>query len=589
MNIYQMRINIMTQIPNNKRIELTSKILVHGNKNILSNYPFFTDNKLFPKQILVKMKYDDIVYFFFNKKYFTSILNNVYIVKKTIKKTVRKNETYQIPNVTNINNNTRRKKEKIVLELSPVQIKFQNFTLMLQLLFPTTFPLANNVETSLSYLFINEMDKIPFQPKNDTDPNQISTLFPSNENKYIEFLPIRLDQNFSYLNLNQNIYTIAHVIWINDVMNHPIYKEVLIKYNIYEKWRLDYETKIDQIDKDKQLDIVRYIAKLIYRKRLKFEMIKRSVDRSSRNYDDFIIFKNIFDENIKILQNINFNNTSVEENNTIVNALMEITKLYYTMSEYRNYVELFSNFNDISKKVRDYEIYKDINESILYLNFEYLNESEDKTNKYKVDEIRNQINKNFQEFNNFVKIIQSMKNRKIDNSYWKNIVSKITNGESEHGFKELWDEINNCYSISEIIEEDKDVKLKKIEVDEKQKRVDELKNRKKNIKSGGKKSNKCKNNNDVLNVGFDIISNENIKKEKEENKELDTAIKLIDMYLQMDIIEGKVDAKNMKLLNCPYNDSFLGNMYTNLLYDANEEWNIKKKNIFYNAKDVIRI
>jgi hypothetical protein len=43
----------------------------------------------------------------------------------------------------------------------------------------------------------------------------------------------------------------------------------------------------------------------------------------------------------------------------------------------------------------------------------------------------------------------------------------------------------------------------------------------------------------------------------------------------------------MNLLNCPYNDSFLGNMYENLLYDANEEWNIKKKNIFYNAKDLL--
>jgi hypothetical protein len=375
-------------------------------------------------------------------------------------------------------------------------------------------------------------------------------------------------------------------------MNHPIYKEVLIKYNIYEKWRLEYETQIEQMDKDKQSSIVRYLAKLIERKRLKFELIKRSVDKNSRNYDDFIIFKNIFDENIKILQSISFNNTTIEENNTIMNALMEITKLYYTMTEYRNYAELFSNFNDIGKKVRDYEIYKDINESILYLNFEYLNESEDKTKEYKVNEIRNQIDKNFKEFNNFVRIIKSMKTRKIDNSYWKNIVNKITSGESDHGFKGLWNEINNCYSISAVVEEDNELKLKKIEVDEKQKRVDDLKNRKKNMKTGGKKSNKCKNNNDVLNVGFDIISKENIKKEKTEpeaeKKEMDNKdIEIIDMYLQMDMIEGKIDKKNMNLLNCPYNDSFLGNMYNNLLYDANEEWNIKKKNIFYNAKDLL--
>lgn len=593
MNIYQMRINILTQIPNNKQFELTSQILVHGNKKLLSSYPFFTDNKPFPKK-LQTMNYDDIVFFFFNKQNFTTIMKNTNAVKKTVKNY----DTYKIPN---LKKDTRKKRANNISELSPVQIKFENFTFMLQLLFPTTFPLANNIETSLSYLFMNDMEKIPFEKRINTNTNEVnvSTLFSSNKTKYIKFSPIKLNQNFSYFNLNQKIYTIAHVIWINDVMNHPIYRDVLLKYNIYEQWRLQYEEKINQINQDKQSEIVRYIAKLIERKRLKFEKINRSQDTYSRNYSDFNIFKAKFNDNIQILQNINFNNTTIEQNNTILESLMEITRLYHSMSEYRNYASLYSNFNDINKKITDYEIYKDINDYILYLNFEYLNESEDTKTNYKLNEIRNKINKNFPEFNNFVKIIQSMRDRKIDNPYWKNIVSRIINGESDHNFKELWNEINYCYSISEIIEEDAETKLKKIEIDEKQKREEELKLRKKNIKKGGKKSNKCKNNNEVLNVGFDIISNENIKKGKPdvepkpdsesgaENEEIDAKIKIIDIYLQMDIIEGKVDKTNMNLLECPYNDSFLGNMYMNLLYDEKEEWNIKKKNIFFRATDIL--
>lgn len=150
------------------------------------------------------------------------------------------------------------------------------------------------------------------------------------------------------------------------------------------------------------------------------------------------------------------------------------------MQEYRNYAPLFTNFNDISKKIKDYEIYNDINDSILYLNFEYLNETEeDNKNNYKINEIRNKISKSFSEFNNFVKVIQTMKSRVIDNPYWKKIVTKIVSGESDHNFKELWDEINNCYNILAVAEDENENKIKKMELDEKQKRQEQLKNLKK--------------------------------------------------------------------------------------------------------------
>ena len=585
MNIYQLRINLLTQIPNYKQFEFTSKILVHDSKKQLSTYPFFTDNKLLPKVKLQNMKYDEIVYFFFNKQNFKNVMTSVNTVK-----TVRNMKELKIKNLKNI---TRKNKENIVSGSIPVNIRFDNFILMLQLLFPTKFPLMNNIDTSLSYLLTNEIEKIPFQKKNNLD-NQINilTMFSKIDNKFIEFLPIQTNQKFSYLNINQNIYTITHVTWINDVMNHPIYREVLLKYNIYEQWRIKYEEKIQQIDQDKKSEIVNYITKLLERKKLKFEKIDRYIDRNNRGFSDFVIFKANYNDNIEILQKIDFNNTTIEQNNTIVKTLISLTNLYYTMQEYRNYAPLFTNFSDIRKKIKDYEIYNDINDSILYLNFEYLNETEeDNTNNYKINEIRNKISKSFSEFNNFVKVIQTMKTRIIDNPYWKKIVTKIVSGESDHNFKELWDEINNCYNILAVAEDENENKLKKIELDEKQKRQEQLINLKKNIKKGGKRSNKCKNNNDALSVGFDFITNESVKKEKIEGNEKEveenTNIKIIDMYLQMDIIEGKVDEKNMNLLNCPYNDIYLGNMYLNLLYDENETWNIKKRNIFFPGKEIL--
>jgi hypothetical protein len=81
--------------------------------------------------------------------------------------------------------------------------------------------------------------------------------------------------------------------------------------------------------------------------------------------------------------------------------------------------------------------------------------------------------------------------------------------------------------------------------------------------NGGEKTNKCKNINYELNVGFDIINqssstvdNPNNDKNNNNNNQPTLNLKTIEVYLQMDMIEGKVTETNKTVLNCPYNDQY---------------------------------
>ena len=119
----------------------------------------------------------------------------------------------------------------------------------------------------------------------------------------------------------------------------------------------------------------------------------------------------------------------------------------------------------------------------------------------------------------------------------------------------------------------------------KRKEMKEAYDLKRKNQAGGEKTSKCKNSNYELNVGFDIITQSyDPKEQKNENT---PNLKTIEIYLQMNIIAGKVNEKNMTLLNCPYNDIFLGDMYENLLYNSKEEWNITNKLLFFDGTKIL--
>jgi len=55
-------------------------------------------------------------------------------------------------------------------------------------------------------------------------------------------------------------------------------------------------------------------------------------------------------------------------------------------------------------------------------------------------------------------------------------------------------------------------------------------------------------------------------------------------YLQMDLIEGKIDENNEKLIKCDYTNTELGNTWE-ILMNPNQSWDLSQIIMFYSAKN----
>jgi hypothetical protein len=171
------------------------------------------------------MKYNKIVEFFFIKNRFINI--------------VSKNNPQQI-------NNTIQKKDSETEYL----LMSDNFILMLELLFPTALYVVNNINTSLSQI-------ISLEKQNVTD----FLSFKGTNISWFPVLPKKYDKKFSYLKINNKIYTIAKTVWINDVMNHPIYSKILNSYFEFKKWKSNNDFK--QSIKTEKKSIIKLFMSII--------------------------------------------------------------------------------------------------------------------------------------------------------------------------------------------------------------------------------------------------------------------------------------------------------------------------------------
>jgi len=141
--------------------------------NDLSNYPFFTYQARYPID-KISGSYNSIIDFFFNRDRFEEIMKD--------------EDWVQLVH------------GKDAIEIN--EIIDYNIMVMLFLLFPTRYPVINDIKNS--YDIFRGIDSL-------------KTLF---------FNPLKRAP-FSYLKLGSDVYTIQKIIWLNDVLNHPKYQRFL--------------------------------------------------------------------------------------------------------------------------------------------------------------------------------------------------------------------------------------------------------------------------------------------------------------------------------------------------------------------------
>jgi hypothetical protein len=172
-NAKELRINLSTIIPGQTTISFNRQMLYNpenttSSSNSLSSKPFFTDQVKYPID-KISASYSSIIDFFFNVDIFDSILSEE----------LKKGEVHDKNDIID-----------------------HNIMAMLFLLFPTRYPVINDVKNS-------------FDTFRGFDP--LKTLF---------FNPLNRAP-FSYLKIGSETYTVQKVIWLNDFLNHPRYRQFL--------------------------------------------------------------------------------------------------------------------------------------------------------------------------------------------------------------------------------------------------------------------------------------------------------------------------------------------------------------------------
>lgn len=176
---------------------------------ILEDLPYFTIDVEYPVSVLTKLDYYDRVDFFFNANKFVDVLRPYYNKRDNLSDENAPGDSFY-----DIRERRTRK----------------NIMTMLEILFPTKFPVINDIQTSHDFL----------KDKQSTRP--------------LWFNPFQ-SHYFSYLNIGSNTYTVKKTVWLNDILNHPLYRKMVVEYRKLRKWadeelyskESQYETPEQQI------------------------------------------------------------------------------------------------------------------------------------------------------------------------------------------------------------------------------------------------------------------------------------------------------------------------------------------------------
>ena len=268
-DIEQVDVNMYTNIANSKdELVKFTRSMLHipktkdGEENKdntkLTELPYFTTDIEYPISRLRRMDYQERVKFFFNQTYFTDILRPYYQPKQTEKKNDDNANKEEVKEVKEVKVKVKKNEdddeddddesyapsddeddedddeddeddddlvpEDDVVHEDGVQyvqsdkyysererITRKNIKTMLEILLPTKFPVINDIQSSYEYI-----------------QNQFST-------RPFWFNPFQTHY-FSYLNINGKVYTVKKTVWLNDILNHPVYQKILIEYRKLKKW-----------------------------------------------------------------------------------------------------------------------------------------------------------------------------------------------------------------------------------------------------------------------------------------------------------------------------------------------------------------
>lgn len=285
-NIHELKILIRSNILKNndteyEKFELTKDHLYLKDQKkfnkTLNTYPYFTYQFEYPRDKLLSLSMRKRIEFFFNLDQFVLFL-----------------ATYG--------------SEHLDYENHKLEVSNHNVMVMLEILFPTQFPIHNDIKESHNH-YIKGNRGISKQ--------------------MLSMITHPFQRKYSYIKHNGNVYTTRTVIWVNDMLNHSIYNKLINLYvtrkklGQYSKSYLNLTNEIDNIIRsidDKSNSSTSYTS-INDSFQKKINTIKNKDDQLLNNLNENFI------SNIK--QYDNTDNKSEENVETSVLLQQTTSKTYY--------------------------------------------------------------------------------------------------------------------------------------------------------------------------------------------------------------------------------------------------------------------
>jgi len=261
MNIEQIKIVIKTAIPEKKPFELKSSMIYINDPDEklgkLNEYPFITSTHEFNKSAmqtyLYVNGYSKIVRFFFNKREFGKLFTQFTIDNSSapsappsassppsVSSTPTTASSLTPPSPTPPSTPS---PIKTSVPVDSGKILTTNVKIMLELLFPMAFPALLNVTNSFD-LYIKQ--------NSDFDLN---TIFSNVSKNFFKRFAATIQSmkvyDYSYLKVDGVVYTVTKVIWLNDLLNHPEYREFIDEFIGFKQLAKEQQDTLEKTIRDK--------------------------------------------------------------------------------------------------------------------------------------------------------------------------------------------------------------------------------------------------------------------------------------------------------------------------------------------------
>jgi len=230
--IQKIMINVETNIEDEKTFPLTYDKIHNPTKSIVKkpnkkpDYPYFTPDVKYSETVLMtymKQDYSLILQTFFVNSFFTKMVNESNDENKK-KEEKKKEDTNTIAN--------------------------HNIYMTLLFLFPTRYPQSANINSSFDK-YICKAPKTEYKNLFPSSDTVTSGLFGRIYD--IKKEPLR---EYSYINTSSGVSSVTEIVWLNDVLNNPKYRELIDLLIQYNEWADERKKNIIEEIKSAETELI---------------------------------------------------------------------------------------------------------------------------------------------------------------------------------------------------------------------------------------------------------------------------------------------------------------------------------------------